>query len=277
MKFFLSSDLYGHRRGRFLASILNVEEGSEDSLPESGFILVCGEAFQQAVDKQETYLSWARQPGCCLLLLPPFKVGPLIDGLDWSVSFSSTPQILSDATSLADVVAQEVMYQLNGSDGSSESCAGHYWKDHSPHTRYWKAHTNSGLVAATVLPLWSISLIDHADQVLSFLIWLSRQTGKVSSVMTVDEVKPALMPEDNTVLVCCYGMNVFSVAALSETLNKNAVSLLDLSKFDLPASFDRLRSLGYLENHVLTNEGLAYLQSSPYRAFAEHLKRVNEP
>lgn len=274
MKFFLSPDLYCHRRGRFLASILNVEEWSEDSLPESGFVLVCGEEFQQAVDKQETYLSWARQPGCCLLLLPPFKVGPLIDGLDWSVSFSSTPQIVSDANSLADVVAQEVMYQLNGSDGSSESSAGHYWNDHSSHTRYWKAHTNSGLVAATVLPLWSISLMNHANQVLSFLVWFSRQAGKVSSVKVADEVKPALMPEDNTVLVCCYGMNVFSVAALSETLNKKAVPLLDLSRFDLLASFDRLRSLGYLENHVLTNEGLAYLQSSPYWAFAEHLKRV---
>jgi hypothetical protein len=277
VKFFLSSDLYGHRRGRFLASILNVEEWSQDSRPASGFVLVCGEAFQQAVDKEESYLSWARQPGCCLLLLPPFKVGPLIDGLDWSISFSSTSQSVSDAHSLADVVAQEVMYQLNGSDGSSESSAGHYWNDHSSHTRYWKAHTNSGLVAATVLPLWSISLMDHAVQVLSFLTWLSRQTGKVSSVKVADEVKPALVPEDNTVLVCCYGMKVFSVAALSETLNKNAVPLLDLNRFDLPASFERLRSLGYLDNHTLTNAGLAYLQSSPYWAFAEHLKGVHEP
>jgi hypothetical protein len=275
VKFFLSTDLFGHRRGRFLASILNASEWPENMPPESGFVLVGGEAFQQSAEKQASYLSWARLPGRCLLLLPPFQLGTLIDGLDWSISFASASKTAPETDSLTHVVAQEVQYQLDGCDGDSESSADHCWDDHASHTRYRKAHSNSGLIAVTVLPLWSISLMDHADLLESFLTWFAGQAGKASTTLVVDEEKSALEPKDYTVMVCCYGMNVSSATELSEAINKNAVPLLDLSRFDLMASFERLRVLGYLDNQGLTHEGLAYLQPTPYWAFAEHLKGVN--
>jgi len=276
VKFFLSPDLYDHRRGRFLASILDIQPLPANSLPDFGFVLMAGEAFQESINMQETCLSWTRQPGRCLLLLPPFKVGRLTDGLDWTIGFTSGPQIAPDNNPLVQLISQEVMYQLDGNDGSSDSGAGHYWNDHSPHTRYRKAFANSGLIAVTVLPLWSISLMEHADQVLSFLSWFSKQIGKVSSSKVAEEVKPVLMPKDNTVLVCCYGMNISSASQLTEALKEYAVPFLDFGGFDLAESFDRLRTLGFLDKNTLSVNGLVHLKSSPYWVFAEHLKGVRE-
>lgn len=276
MKLFVSPDLLRHRRGRFLANILDAKEWVEDKPPESGIVLVSGEALQQSPEKRAHYLSWVRSPGRCLLLIPPFQLGSLIDDLDWWISYASSSKHALETKSVAQLVASEVQYQLGGHDGGSESSAEHYWDDHAFHTRYWKAHSNSGLIGVTVLPLWSISLMDHAELLGTFLSWFSGQCGKASIKSVIDEdKKPTLEPEDHTVLVCCYGLGVSSAADLSATINQSAVPFLDLNGFDLLASFERLSGLGYLDHQGLTDAGLSYLQESPYWGFAEHLQRVN--
>ena len=275
MKLFLSPDLHAHRRGRFLSSILDVEPLPEGRLPDNGFLLMGGEPFQDAGDQQQDYLAWARQPGRALLLLPPYKEGRLFTALDWEIGFASGQQMAADPDSLAHVVEQEVMFRLEGNDGSSDKAAGHLWADHSSHTRYWKAYANSGLVAATTLPLWSISLMNHANLVLAFLGWLNGQTGKVSAAKstTVErDIKPVLMPQDNTIMVCCYGLAVTSAVQMSEAIRQCATPFLNVAEFNLPESFNRLKAQGFLGETGLTAEGLAYLQASNYWAFAEHLK-----
>jgi len=275
VKVYLESELFAHRRGRFLASLLTAELYSKSSSPNSGMLLMIGERFQGAGELQEEYLSWARQSGCALLLLPPYREGRLCDALDWSIGFAGNSLAATQDRSLPAIVASEVVYVLKGIDGSSESAMGHLWSDHLLNTRYWKAHVNSGLVAATTLPLWSISTLDHADVTREWLDGLYRQTGKVSPLAVVPNQKGALChltPHDYTVLVCSYGLDATTPEVLSERIHSSVVPIVDLDSFDLPASFGRLKSLGLLDGGGLTPEGLNHLKSSPYWVFAEHLK-----
>lgn len=276
MKLFVSPDLLRHRRGRFLASILDVEEWVEDKPPESGVVLVSGEALQQSAEKRASYLAWARLPGRCLLLIPPFHLGSLIDELDWWISYASSSKHSLETKSIAKLVASEVQYQLGGRDGGSESSADHYWDDHTFHTRYWQAYSNSGMIGITVLPLWSISLMDHAELLVSFLSWFSDQCGNASPKVAIDnEEKQTLEPKDHTVLVGCFGLGVSSAAELSTKIIQSEVPFFDLSGFDLLASFERLSRLGFVDHQGVTEAGLSYLQESPYWGFAEHLRRLS--
>lgn len=275
MKRYLSPELQAHRRGRFLASLLTTESLPNRSLPEAGLVLMTGEQFQEAVDHQMEYVAWARQPGRILLLLPPYQEGRIVSTLDWVCEFASTQPVASDPTSVAHLTAQEVIYRLQGVDGSSDAESGQLWADHSSHTRYWKAHSNSGVIAATVLPLWSISLLDHASLVIVFLEALGRHSGKTSPTRpSADRPQERLQPEDITVMVCCYGFGIATAADLSNRLRTYTVPLLNLAQFDLPESFARLRLIGFLDDDGPTSKGLDHLQSSKYWAFAENLKRA---
>ncbi|WP_086134576.1 hypothetical protein [Methylocaldum sp. SAD2] len=271
MKFYLSPALHGHRRGRFLANLLAAEPLPSLSLPNTGVLLMTGEQLQVAGDQQSEYTAWARQPGRISLLLPPYQEGRIISTLDWVCEFASNRPVAPEPHSVAHWIAQEVIYRIQGVDGSSDTDSGQ-WTDHSSHTRYWKAHSNSGLIAATVLPLWSVSLLDHADSVIAFLEALGRHAGKASAPVP-SKIRPedVLHPEDITVMVCCYGFGVATAPRLTDCLRNFTVPLLDLTQFDLPESFARLKLIGFLDDGGLTPEGLDYLQSSRYWAFAENL------
>lgn len=264
MKLYLTPELLSHRRGRFLSGLLAIEPSPGGGLPESGMILMSGEQWQASAERQADYMVWARQPGCVLLLIPPYKEGIILPSLDWTVEFSSTLFTATGSDSLGDLLAQERVFKLLGRDGSI---------DEQSHIPYWKAHSNSGLVAATVLPLWSISLLNHADSVMNFLKGLYRLAGKTSAPVRKDETPDdALHPEDLTVMVCCYGYDVVTADSLAERLRRDPVPLLNLSSFDLPESFARLQRVSMLGEQGLTEAGLAFLQASKYWFFAEHLK-----
>lgn len=270
MNLFLTPELLAHRRGRFLVSLLAITPSSEQGLPKAGFVLMTGEQLQTSQELQGECISWARQPECTLLLLPPYKEGPIFPALDWMIELSSSPLVNAQQASLENILSGELSYQLQGMDGA---CTTAVPVGDLCHTRYWKAHSNSGLIAATTLPLWSISLLDHADKVRVFLAELDKHTGKAS--VAAPKNKPqeeTLRPEDVTVLVCCYGFDLATVERLSERLRGYAVPLLNLASFDLPESFNRLRRGGLLGENGLTEAGLAFLQASKYWPFAENLK-----
>lgn len=275
MKLYLTPDLQAHRRGRFLASLLAIKPSSEPMLPSSGLVLMTGEHLQASPELQAECVAWARQPGCTLLLLPSYKEGAILPPLDWVIEFSSAPLAAAQPESVDSILAGELSYQLHGMDGSSATAtqSGDLAGVPSCHTRYWKAHSNSGLIAATTLPLWSISLLDHADKVMAFLAEIDKHTGKASPHITQEEPQvDAVQAQDVTVLVCCYGFDVTTATGLSDRLNGYAMPLLKLDSFDLPKSINRLRCVGFLDDKGLTEAGLAFLQDSKYWSFAENLK-----
>jgi hypothetical protein len=268
---YLTPELQANRRGRFLASLLSISPSLEQTFPKEGFVLMIGEQLQTSAELQAEGMAWGRQPGCTLLLLPPYKAGSIFPFLDWVVEFKSSPLANADQTSLETILAGELSHRLQGSDGD---CITDSSLDNlACHTRYWKAHSNSGLIAVTTLPLWSISLLDHADKVLAFLTELDNYTGKSSATIAREEPQTEpLLPEDITVLVCCYGFDLTTADSLSERLRGYAVPLLNLASFDLPESIRRLRCEGLIDDMSLTETGLAFLRASRYWPFAENLK-----
>jgi len=269
---YLSPELHAHRRGRFLTSLLATEAPIETLLPQSGLVLLTGEQFQTSPDQQTEYITWARQPGRTLLLLPPYKEGRIFAWLDWTIELSSAPFGAAASAPLERILSAEVGYRLHGIDGSNAASTHHC--EHACHTRYWKAHSNSGVVAATTLPLWSISLLDHAEIATAFLIEIAGYAGKASSPTPANLQKPdTLLPQDNTVLVCCYGLGVTTASELAEGMRSNAIPLLRLEAFDLPKSIERLRRAELVDDQGITEAGLAFLKASKYWPFAENLKR----
>lgn len=272
MRLYLTPELQAHRRGRFLASLLGISQSSELGLPKTGFVLMTGEALQASRETQEECAAWVRNPGCSLLLLPPYQEGNILHSLDWAVELLPSNSLAAKQASLASMLAGELTYKLRGMDGA---CT----EDMPPgeltcHTRYWKAHSNSGLLAATTLPLWSISLLNQAALVHDFLANIERHCGLPS--VSAKEIEPqeddAIRPEDVTVLVCSYGFNVATAEGLLSKLKTYAVPLLNLASFDLPESMARLRNAGLIHGNGLTEKGLAHLMGCKYWAFAESLR-----
>lgn len=270
MKLYLTPELQAHRRGRFLTSLLGISQSVEQGLPQTGFVLMTGELVQASPDLQQECAAWVRQPGCSLLLLPPYQEGSIFHFLDWVIELASSIPV-AEQPSLESILEGELSYRLHGMDGA---CAEDMPSGElASHTRYWKAHSNSGLLAATTLPLWSISLLDQAALVHDFLDKIERHCGLPS--VSAEETKPqdAIRAEDVTVLVCSYGFNVATAEGLLSRLKTYAVPLLNLDNFDLPGSIVRLRNAGLINDFGLTEQGLAYLMGSNYWAFAETLRK----
>lgn len=272
MKLYLTPELQAHRRGRFLVSLLGISQSSGHGLPQTGFVLMTGEALQASKESLEECAAWIRQPGCSLLLLPPYQEGSIFDFLDWVIELAPSNSLAAKQGSLTSLLAGELTYKLRGMDGA-------FTEDVPPgkqtcHTRYWKAHSNSGLIAATTLPLWSISLLDQATLVHDFLTNIERHCGlpSVSTKETKPQEVDAIRPEDVTVLVCSYGFNVATAEDLLSRLKVYAVPLLNLASFDLPESMARLRNAGLINDNGLTEQGLALLMGCKYWAFAEILR-----
>ncbi len=271
MKVYLEAALAGQRRGRFLQGLLAA--ATCDNLPSSGCLLMLGEDFQQ--HPQETLLAWAKQPERVLLLLPPYQEGMLSDTLDWQISFSSQPPSALNGL-LPSLLAAETLFTLQGKQGGFNPELGHEWADHAINTRYWKTHSNSGMLAATVLPLWSISLLDKAEELQDWLSGLMQLAGKAATApdTPAEQPAPALLPQDYSVLVCCYGWQLATPTSLQQHLQEASFPLLDFRGVDMEQSFARLSQTGLLDKVGITTAGIAILQASPYWPYAAYLKEA---
>lgn len=285
MRIALSPELRAHRRGRFLASLLGIAAADEQSWPDSGLVLATGEQVQLSAASRDAYPAWVRQPERAVLLVPPYKIGPVLPCLDWEIRLAPPGAGVSSLApdSLDGLLAGEISHLLLGRDGSPLPSG--TTRPDCP-TRYWKAHANSGLIAATTLPLWSISLLDRADAVRAFLAGIAGRMGKTSNNPSQEEaagrtgerpVPVKLAPEDITILVCCHGFALQTAAELEDRLGRTPVPLLSLDRFHLPESFQRLREAGMLGDQGVTTAGLELLDASPYRAYAEYLKGESRP
>ncbi len=274
MNIYLSLELAGHRRGRFLTSLLRAEV-CQERLPLSGCLLAIGEQFQVQREEQLSLINWSRQPGCALLLLPPYQEGKLTDFLDWSLKFLPAQPQSMVAGSISARVSNEVVFEINGRDGGYEPEWGHEWAGHSLNTKYWKAHSNSGVLVATTLPLWSISLLEHQSDVLHWLEGLYHLAGKAanSSLSEKEDLQDInLSPQDYSLLVCCYGWGVCTERELDARLKKDIIPIFDFSKINLQERFDRLGQAGLIDEQGISDTGVTELQSSSYWFYAQRLK-----
>jgi hypothetical protein len=275
VKIFLSAGLKSHRRGRFLSSLLGAVELIESDVPASGMLLMCGDEYQAVDDESRDRLDapgYASRNARWCFCRPMFKVRYPVRRIgQWRFPKYSRPA--DDPESLAFLLAAEITFRISGPAGQSDVLAGHSWSDGSSHTRYRKAFSNSGLIAATTLPLWSISLVNHAEKVRTWLEAIDKLTGRSAAAnRPSNEDEQQLRPEDYTVLVCCHGFGVSNPSALSDAVKQSAVPVFNLSSFDVPGSFSRLLGYGFLDDAGLTPAGLSHLMASRYWPYAENMK-----
>lgn len=295
MKVFLDAVLAGHRRGRFLASLLDAQPLA-DAEPSAGLLLMTAKDFQAGSDAfVERWTHWVQRPGRTLLLIPPFSEGPIVATLDWRVSYRSEKpmqgKVVSDDDSgerLADLLSGEIVFALEGRDGAADENAGHRWNDGSAHTRYHKAHTGTGLFAATCLPLWSITLMDAAEIVLAWLDALQAHTRPADEAMRVlgDPISSgstdvpagqpgrlsALDPESVSLLVCLFGYETGDLQHVRACLGAGPFPIVNLPTDRLPSLLDRLRAARLVDQNGLTEYGLSELQASVFWGFAQRLR-----
>lgn len=276
MNLLLSAGLESHRRGRFLRTLLNAMPADAQPSLSEALLMMTGEEFQDPSSDQAGWLRWTREPGHALVLLPPFKEGPVVKGLDWTVKLAQDPPVAVANAPLAALLAAEASYQFSGADGDSDGSQGHLWDDGRPNTWFWKAHSNSGLVAVTTLPIWSITLLDSAILVQDWLSSLFSHVGKsVAPEATAyrhSVVTPT--PQDFAVMVCCYAYGVGTPDALAVALQRQPVHVMNLREFDVPGIFDRLRAMALVEESGLSTKGVELLGQSAFWGYAAHLKEA---
>ncbi|MFM0265351.1 hypothetical protein [Paraburkholderia sediminicola] len=281
----LSAALQAHRRGRLLTNVLGLRaEPAAVSPPidhESVLMLMTGEEFSQSPDHQSAWMQWTKQSGHMLVLLPPYQKGALTPALDWQVGLApeppEPPKQREAEVILLQKLAPEVSFVLHGEDGSCDREVGHCWRDGTVNTRYWKQHTNSGLLVATCLPIWSISLLGEGEAVLTWLQALHRHLGRTAATTAVHtEVGLARSPTEQEIVVmlCCYAYGLASADGLTRVLAEQTVPIMRLDGYDLPLLFDQMRESGWLGETRLSEQGLALVHSGPYWRYAEQLKEL---
>lgn len=269
MAIYLAGSLTQHRRGRFLHSLLGAQP--EEEIPQHGCVLMIGKDYQQLeASKQTSWRKWCQLSGNTLVLIPPYKGGSIDGELDWQVQFTDTPSDVEGE--LSQLIADEVTQHIGAQQGLSDRSAGHYWGSNF-NTRYFRVHSASGVFAATCLPLWSISLLDKAQVVKSWLdelIALAGEAGVISDNTCCDVIE--LRPTDYSLLACVFAWQVSDVDSLTRHQSSLVVPIFNFSSDEAKQGFSRLTQGGYLEGNVLSDLGLESLKSSPYWSYAETLK-----
>jgi hypothetical protein len=275
MDVFLDDRLARHRRGRFLATQLDARV-AEATQPEAGIRLMIGKDVQCLAEaERQALIEWCQGPGRTLLLLPPYQEGLLLPALDWTIGFRETPAPPNGAR-LPDRLATETTYRLDGRDGDSDASAGHRWPDHSVNTRYLKAHSGSGVLAATCLPLWSITLQDEAESTLDWLRALHRQAGAAGAPTRRSRsagAEPSLTAEALGLMVCLYGWQSADIDSLLRTIEAQPVPMFRLDRARASAMLARLSDLGYSDAGGLSMVGEKRLRESTYWGFAQCLRQ----
>jgi len=266
----LHGALAAHRRGKILAEALSAK--GTTTLPESGALLIAqADAFQRAADAEQTRLvAWTRSPGRTLLLVPPFAVSTCERPVPWRAERMEGGA--RGGEGLAQRLAAEVTHRLEGKL-QTPPLPGATWSDLSVCVGTYRAHPAAGLFAVTCLPLWSLGVLDAAEEAQR---WLA------SLVALAGEAKLVIAPAQNALSADHYGLLVFLLGRRFDD-EKQALAALHASSIfrfapeHARALLDELRARGLLLGAVPTAEAAELVMQSPYAPYVSALREVTVP
>ncbi|QPF35797.1 hypothetical protein LIS44_04075 [Acinetobacter haemolyticus] len=267
---FLSEYLSGVSKGRILKRLIKPEIAGQ-VLPLSGVLLVSAKELN--IDNIHFYVDWSQQAGCALLILEPHE--QLMElckqttlGLDWTLEYSEHAICEHDAFEFQ-ILQSEILQALSGYRGSYEP-AQHHIGD-LVHTRYIRRHSNSGVFAVTTLPLWSVNLLDAANQVKAWLTWFLDHCGtKSDEVPVIEAVNTYTLNQlDYTVLLLVHILPEYSSSEIREKIEY--LGVFDLNQLDILKRYGILENEKFIANKNLTQKGLSALQDSSIWNYAEPL------
>lgn len=266
--------LASHPRGRTLStSIAAVAGGNQPT--GNGVCLAFANDFQEApIEQQKSWVSWAYQPGRTLLLLPPLKLDEAKLPIVWRVINAGTIDS-SKNKGLSKLLSAEIKYELITEMQPAKGIDGE-WSRGGINTAYYKKHPNSGVFAVTTLPLWSLTTLDHKQQLLVWLEQLHALAGQ--AIEQEDASSPreeiALSPDH-------FALMLHLVSGRWKTRQAALRSLQDSIVLSLPESranecMDELENGSLAANGKLTDQGKLALKASPYKAYAATLETEHE-
>ncbi|MFW8411947.1 hypothetical protein ACOIDN_28195, partial [Klebsiella pneumoniae] len=183
--------------------------------------------------------------------------------LDWQL----VPAVLRvQEPGLTALLASETDQAIAGFTGSADRHQ-HQAGD-VVHTRYIRKHSNSGLLAFTTLPLWSLTLLDHSEILVRWLNWFVDHAGIAERIIEPNAPSTDYTPDkhDLVVLLLLYAGSSMSLQALSE---HNAVKLMfDVNSLDIVKRGEMLRQHDFIDEAGITATGKTCLQASQYWAYA---------
>ena len=270
MSIYLSAALASNRKGRFLQTVAGTTPLESDWLnspPACGLLLVQAEELTDHEACQNLYL-WAMQAGCAALVINPqtaqlAKLAELPITLDWSLAPASLSAHEPELTAL---LASETDQRVTGFAGSADRLQ--HMAGDAVHTRYVRKHSNSGLFAVTTLPLWSLSLLDHAEVLVSWLNWFLDHAGLVAPTAEKRTEFAEYLPDkyDLVVLLLLYAGSGKSLTALCE--NEAVKQMFDVHSLEITKRSEILLQHGFINEAGLTKVGKTALKTSQYWAYA---------
>ncbi|MBD1999299.1 hypothetical protein H6G00_22250 [Leptolyngbya sp. FACHB-541] len=266
----LAGSLSSHRRSRILQSAVEAQPTAQ--IPEVGICLLFGTDFQEGEEtSQQDWYTWTQKPGRALLLIPPFKSGSCSIPSSWQISRRSAPPAHQNLP-LATTLASEVQYELQGQLQVATQLGG-LWDDQSICTAYYRKHPHSGIFAITCLPLWSLSALDQATELQSWLAELYLLAGSPvedPSLPKAEEIE--LQPEHYTVLLHLVSGPFANESAALAALHHSSIFAVDTDR--AKACLQDAQQHGLVIGGQLTELGRDILQRSPYRAYINSLEAL---
>lgn len=266
----LHGGLAAHRRGKILREALSAE--ATTTLPESGAVIMAfADAFQGADEGEQVRLvEWTRAAGHVLLLVPPFAAGTCEHPVPWRAErMEGGPR---GGEGLAKLLASEVTHRLEGKL-QTPPLPGATWSDLSVCVGTYRLHPAAGLFAITCLPLWSLSVLDAAEETQR---WLA------SLVALAGEAKPVAARGQMPLSADHYGLLVFLLTRSFEGEEQAIAALQASSIFRIAperarALLNDLRARGLVMGAMPTTEATELVMQSPYAPYVSALREVTTP
>lgn len=270
----LIGKLASHPRGRALTTSLGAAaHGNEPD--GDGVCFAFGTELQDAeTERQRNLASWAHQPGRTLLLLPPLKLDEAKVPVSWRVINAGTIDS-SKNKGLSKLLSAEIKYELITEMQPAKLIDGE-WSGGGINTAYYKKHPNSGVFAVTTLPLWSLTTLDHKQQLFDWIEQLHTLAGQ--------PLEQEEKPESNDKLVLSsdhFALMLHLVSGRWKSRQSALRSLQESVVLSLPES-RAAQCMVDLENGSLategklTDQGKLALQASPYKAYASTLENEHD-
>lgn len=268
----LLGSLATHARGKVLAEVVDVFTAYVLP-PGFGLSVAFGSDFQELdEDSQREWATWAEPAGRTLLLIPPFKMGDYAIPAKWRI-YRPEMTFGGDPSRLAKLLASEVRYEVAGSLQTAVDLGGQ-WKSGGVNTAYFRKHPDSGVFAITCLPLWSLTVLDHRDELKKWLSMLHELSGqpmtKVDSQDSADLFHPT---KDH------FAMMLHLCGGRFQSSDEAVAALVDSPVLTLPAVAARqclhqLDVAGLSGAGQLTESGRKMLFDSPYAGYARAMERA---
>lgn len=264
--------LYGRigegRRKRILGMTLQADTIS--AFPDtSGVLMVSGEDFAQS-EIRNPLIEWIMAPGRLVLVVPPLQTGFQEIPVRWEVRYIDNPP--EGEAGLAALLGVEVQYSLHG-NFLTDRIRNLQFTGQTLAVGYYRPRISTGVLAITVLPVWSLRTVDHPKRLQDWLNQLYELSGKPHKVDTKEQTALTLTPLHFSILLYLESHQHKTLDTALDSLEISPV--FKITRERGKGLYEDLVKLGYIHQTRLTDSGRKVLSKSPYAIYLNALQEGN--